>query len=97
MADGIVISTNTPWDGQMNGYGNVILIAHSVNGTVYTTLYAHLDSMSVTAGQSVSKGQTIGKMGSTGNVTGPHLHFEVHKGGWNAAKSNAVNPMNMLP
>lgn len=95
-AAGVVISTNTEWDGKMNGYGNVILIAHSIDGTVYTTLYAHLNSMSVSTGESVSQGETIGTMGNTGNSTGPHLHFEIHKGGWNAAKSNSVNPLSLL-
>jgi len=92
-ASGVVISTNTTNDGQMNGYGNVILVAHSIGGSSYTTLYAHLSSMSVSAGDKVSRGQTIGASGNTGDSTGPHLHFEIHKGGWNASKSNSVDPL----
>src|SRR5699024_2672952 len=95
-ASGVVISTHTEYDGTMNGYGNAILISHSINGESYTTLYAHLSSISVSAGQTVSGGQTIGASGNTGSSTGPHLHFEIHKGGWNASKSNSVNPLNYL-
>ncbi len=56
------------------GYGNHIEIAHA-NGT--TTRYAHLQSVSVSLGQTVSQGDKIGGLGDTGNSTGPHLHFEV--------------------
>lgn len=45
------------------------------------------------SGAVVSKGQRIGTMGNTGDSYGQHLHFELHKGSWNAAKSNAVNPL----
>jgi murein DD-endopeptidase MepM/ murein hydrolase activator NlpD len=44
-------------------------------------LYAHLSSMTASAGQQVSTGETIGRVGATGNVTGPHLHLEVHTAG----------------
>lgn len=79
--------------GPMGTYGNVIMITHSINGKIFTTVYAHLSSINVSSGQSVSKGQAIGKMGSTGHSTGSHLHFEVHVGPWNSARSNAVNPI----
>lgn len=78
--------------GSMGGYGNVIIINHSINGRAYATAYAHLNSIGVSVGQEVSQGQHIGGMGNTGRSTGPHLHFEIHIGSWNGARSNAVNP-----
>lgn len=78
--------------GIMGGYGNVVMISHVIDGKTYTTLYAHLSSMSVSSGQVVNQGDVIGRVGSTGNSTGPHLHFEVHPGGY----KNPENPMNYL-
>ncbi len=60
------------------GYGNCIMIEHA-NG--YKTLYGHLSTIGVTEGQFVNQGATIGQVGSTGNSTGPHLHFEVYING----------------
>ncbi|WP_319003490.1 murein hydrolase activator EnvC family protein [Bacillus shivajii] len=77
-------------------YGNTVLIRHNVNGQTITTLYAHLENRAVSDGERVSRGQFLGYMGNTGRSTGPHLHFEVHEGNWNAAKSNSVNPMNYI-
>lgn len=91
-ADGVVIRSY-----YSSSYGNVIFISHSINGQVYTTVYAHLSSRSVGAGASVSKGQHIGYMGNTGQSYGQHLHFELHRGPWNAAKSNAINPVGIVP
>lgn len=79
-----------------SSYGNVAYISHNIGGQVYTTLYAHMENLQVSAGQSVSKGQQIGIMGNTGRSTGQHLHFEIHKGPWNG-QANAVNPLNYLP
>ncbi len=66
------------------GYGNCIMIAHS--GPV-GTLYGHLSAILVSEGQVVEQGQQIGRIGSTGNSTGPHLHFEIMVDGAN------VDPM----
>lgn len=72
-------------------YGNCIFISHSINGKVFTTVYAHMSARLVQSGH-VSKGQVIGYMGSTGQSTGQHLHFEIHEGPWTPAKTYAVNP-----
>ena len=60
------------------GYGNCIMIDH---GNGYKTLYGHLSYIGVYEGQAVNQGDAIGQVGSTGNATGPHLHFEVYAGG----------------
>lgn len=72
-ADGVVKVAKS--GGYNFGYGNYIVITHP-NGT--ETLYGHLLKVEVTVGQSVSQGQEIALLGSTGNSTGPHVHFEVH-------------------
>lgn len=69
--------------GYSGSYGNLIVISH---GNGIETAYAHLRSINVRVGDSVSQGQLIGKVGSTGRSTGPHLHFEVRING------TAVNP-----
>lgn len=69
------------------GYGNMVMIDH---GNGYATLYAHLSSVNVTCGQSISQGQVIGACGSTGNSTGPHLHFEIRLNG------GMINPWQVL-
>ena len=79
-------------------YGRYIVIMHdkpNKNGETVYTLYAHNSSRSVSAGQHVSKGQQIALSGSTGNSTGPHLHFEVRLG--DGSYSDAVNPAYYLP
>jgi murein DD-endopeptidase MepM/ murein hydrolase activator NlpD len=73
--------------GWHSSYGNLVEINHG-NGIV--TRYAHLSSINVRAGQSVSQGQQVGLSGSTGRATGPHLHFEVRIGGY------AVNPLRYI-
>jgi peptidoglycan glycosyltransferase len=70
------------------GYGNVIVIDH---GNGFKTLYAHLSQVSQHCGAKVKSGQLIGQSGSTGNSSGPHLHFEVRvPGGY-------LNPLKVLP
>ena len=75
---GTVITASYHWS-----YGNYVVVDH---GNGLSTLYAHCSSLAVGAGQSVSKGQTIAYVGSTGNSSGPHLHFEVRING------SRVNP-----
>jgi len=70
-------------------YGYTVKIQHA-NGLV--TLYAHLQTVKVVKGQQVSRGQTIGLIGSTGRSTGPHLHFEVIKNGVRVNPLNYVKP-----
>ncbi len=90
VADGVVYLTRA----LTTSYGNYIIIAHA-NGLY--TLYAHgqAGSIAVSEGQTVRQGQQIMRVGSTGNSSGPHLHFEVRvsPGGY----SNRVNPLNYLP
>ena len=83
--------------GVIGTYGNIVMIKHSVDGKIYTTLYAHLSSIGVSTGQVVSKGQVIGKMGNTGRSSGPHLHFEFHVGGWTGYGPSVVNPRSYVP
>ncbi|MBR5232998.1 MAG: peptidoglycan DD-metalloendopeptidase family protein [Clostridia bacterium] len=79
---GTVITASYHWS-----YGNYVVVDH---GNGLSTLYAHASSLAVSAGQTVSKGQTIAYVGSTGNSTGPHLHFEVRING------SRVNPANYI-
>lgn len=62
-----------------DGWGNYVIVRQHDGHDV---LYAHLDKTLISLGQTVTDGDTIGVMGSTGNSTGPHLHFEVRKGDW---------------
>lgn len=71
--DGVVITA-----GWVNGYGNTVMISH---GSGIVTLYGHNSSVVVSQGQTVSKGQVVAKIGSTGYSTGNHCHFEVRVNG----------------
>ncbi|GGF94042.1 M23 family metallopeptidase [Paenibacillus abyssi] len=75
------------FSGTKNGMGITVIINHQ-NG--YKTVYGHLSSLSVKKGEKVEKGDTLGNMGSTGNSTGVHLHFEIHRNG------AVQNPLNYL-
>lgn len=83
-AGGTVISAG--WNN--GGYGNLVLVSHG-NGLV--TAYAHMSQVIAVEGQQVGQGTLLGLEGSTGNSTGPHLHFETRLNG------TAVNPRNYLP
>ena len=92
--DGTVDWVQT-WDGHSTSgdqsYGNLVRIRHAdYNGGKLQTLYAHLEKSKVKYGQAVKEGELIGYSGSTGNVTGPHLHFEVRLSG------TRRNPLNWL-
>ena len=78
------------WGGGLGGRtGNAIVISHG--GGVYT-YYGHLNAYRVGLNESVRAGERIADMGATGNVTGPHLHFEVHSGGL----GNTSNPVTFM-
>ncbi|MBU0800307.1 MAG: M23 family metallopeptidase, partial [Alphaproteobacteria bacterium] len=70
-------------DSELKGFGNLVLIRHADR---WMTAYAHLGSMNVRSGTKVTRGQTIGTVGSTGSVDTPQLHFEVRRG------TEALNP-----
>jgi murein DD-endopeptidase MepM/ murein hydrolase activator NlpD len=75
------------WAGQRSGYGSLVEVNH---GNSYITRYAHNQRTLVTVGQTVTRGQAIALMGSTGRSTGPHVHFEVLKNG------RQINPASYL-
>lgn len=87
IAAGVVIGVNRP---QSSAFGQHVWIKHNINGQEVISVYAHLQygSIAVGVGQTVGVGQHIGRVGSTGVSTGPHLHLEIHIGG---------GPINPLP
>lgn len=82
MAKGVV-----EFAGPRGGFGNCIILKHA-NG--FETLYGHLSKILIRPGQKIEIGQQIGKIGSTGRSTGPHLHYEVHRNG------QRINPQSFL-
>ncbi|MEM8778078.1 MAG: M23 family metallopeptidase [Cyanobacteria bacterium P01_G01_bin.49] len=84
-ASGVVVSAG--WSPQ--GLGNLVTIRHG-DGTL--SLYGHNERILVRQGQQIEQGEQISEMGSTGNSTGPHLHFEIHPQG-----RSPVNPRAFLP
>ena len=97
----IAASTGTPvmasnagivlYAGWYYGFGNAVLIYHSKSNI--TTLYGHLNSISTHQGAYVKRGQKIGTVGSTGNSTGPHLHFQAMSG---SGYGSTFDPMNLV-
>jgi murein DD-endopeptidase MepM/ murein hydrolase activator NlpD len=83
VGDGVVAAI-----GSRGAYGNSIRIDH---GHELSTFYAHLDRVLAAPGRSVRRGQVIGRVGSTGNATGPHLHFELR---W---RDRWIDPLAVLP
>ncbi len=93
----IAIATGTPiyasasgtvkFAGTQGGYGKLVIIDH---GNGYQTYYAHCSALYVSAGQTVNQGDNISAVGSTGNSTGPHVHFEIRYNG------NTLNPQNYI-
>ncbi len=82
-ANGTVIFT-----GWQNGYRQVVIMDH---GDGLTTRYGHLSRVEATLGQAVTRGELLGRVGSTGRSTGPHLHYEAR------VNDEPVNPMPYLP
>jgi murein DD-endopeptidase MepM/ murein hydrolase activator NlpD len=81
--DGVVAYSGN----ELKGYGNLVLVRHS-NG--YVTAYAHASELMVKRGETIKRGQVIGKSGQSGEVTSPQLHFEIRKG------SSPVDPLQFL-
>ena len=89
MGDPIVAgaSGTVTFAGWQNGYGQLVVVDH---GGGLTTRYGHMSQLGVTQGQKVQRGEFIGKVGSTGRSTGPHLHYEVR------INDQPVNPLQYL-
>lgn len=90
------------WDGHsttnMQSYGNLVIVYHPSNNT--STYYAHMRSIAVSKGQSVSQGQKLGEVGTTGNSTGNHLHFELRTNsgpsGYGGSDGRKANPLSYV-
>lgn len=90
IADGVVTVVSSG-----GGYGNLIVVTHTVGGQAVASGYAHMwdNGVYVRVGQQITAGQMIGAVGSSGRSTGAHLHFELHPGGW---ASDAVDGLAWL-
>ena len=75
------------------GFGKAVLIVHRVGNSTYTSLYGHLSKANVRSGQIVQRGDKIGEVGSTGNSTGPHLHFQFMYG---SGYGSTLDPLDMV-
>lgn len=88
-ADGIVLVATAQRTGERyTGYGNYVIVQHAAG---LRTLYAHLLASVVKPGETVRQGQVLGFVGSTGNSTGPHTHFEAR------VENTAIDPLVLLP
>ena len=76
------------YSDQLRGYGNIVIVRHGGN---LISVYAHNQVNLVREGQGVERGQIVARVGSTGRVTGPHLHFEIRK------NNTAQDPLRFLP
>lgn len=90
-ASGRVISASS-----RGAYGNHLMIEHVINHKKYTTVYAHMNQLLAYSNQTFKKGETIGTVGSTGNSTGSHLHFEIHRGSYLYSPTDPLNSVNPL-
>lgn len=100
LENGVIHINKVNGSGINNGYGNYLVIKYD-NG--YYSLYAHLKQLSkFRVGTRVNKGQVVAYSGNTGSSTGPHLHFEIHKGAFLfgsqvRSSDTAINPINIYP
>jgi murein DD-endopeptidase MepM/ murein hydrolase activator NlpD len=76
------------YSDHLRGYGNMVIIRHTDG---FVSVYAHNEKNLVAEGQQVSRGETIARVGSTGRVTGPHLHFEIRR------NNKAEDPLSYMP
>jgi murein DD-endopeptidase MepM/ murein hydrolase activator NlpD len=79
---------------QVPGFGNLVLVKHADG---WVTAYAHLQTIAVTMRQSVTQGDTLGVVGTTGGVSEPQLHFEIRYAPTPAEKARPVDPLLVLP
>ena len=100
-APGVVVEAGPEMvNGQLVGFGNFVIVAHAGG---YMSLYGHLDKILVNSGQHVAQGTVIGLEGSTGNSTGPHVHFEIRHNGElldpaiELARTRATNALPVAP